>query len=333
MVCFVDHVGYWTDSPIDVGDVIRADDVGAEQGINPIKDYVDDIYVDQALNWPGNVRFGACAAAGFDIAAPCTVVWDLVPGDTVYQTPGAHPQSEFQEIRDKLDWLWEQLCCTAYCETDNSDHYATHYTIHCPGDYGIHDADDHGDNFLTHYIGHEGAHRDVDDGVAQSTDDGTHYISDDSDEFGTHEDGDKMTAQDTYLGGCYSHYTTDCPANYVTHEAADEVVYCPDHNVGVLEDEHGTHNPIHYDLHFDGHKNIYNSGYDPGYDGSNEVTDNPGYDVGYDGTDQVPYNSGHDPGFDGTYFDGHLTDDEGTYQGTYDSGYKNDHKANVNDGV
>jgi len=130
MPCLVDNVGYWTDNPIDVGDVIRASDVGGEQGVNEIKNYISAIYVNQALNWPGNASFPACGGAGFDGAAPCPVVWDLAPGDTVYQTPGAHPVSEFQEFRDKLDYLFDQLCCVAVCGTHYSLDDATHYVNH-----------------------------------------------------------------------------------------------------------------------------------------------------------------------------------------------------------
>ena len=84
---------------------------------NETKTNIAGLYVALGKNWPGNVRFPGCGGAGFDMAVPCPVVWDIAVGDSIYQTPGAHPVSELQEARDKLDFLEDD-----HCGVDNATH-------------------------------------------------------------------------------------------------------------------------------------------------------------------------------------------------------------------
>lgn len=85
---------------------------------NETKDHVSELYTALGKNWPGNVRFPVCVGAGYDLAEPCPVVWPIAPDDTIYQTLGAHPVSELQEARDKLDWLFDG----DICNIDNIGH-------------------------------------------------------------------------------------------------------------------------------------------------------------------------------------------------------------------
>ncbi len=90
---------------------------------NETKDNIASLYTDLGKNWPGNVRFPNCGGAGFDMAAPCPVVWDIAVEDSIYQTPGAHPVSELQEARDKLDFLDDDHCGVdngAHCNAEDS---------------------------------------------------------------------------------------------------------------------------------------------------------------------------------------------------------------------
>ena len=86
---------------------------------NETKTHIGTLYTTLGANWPGNVRFPVCVGAGYDVAAPCPVVWDIAAGDDIYQTPGAHPVSELQEARDKLDWIWDNKCAADNAGHDN----------------------------------------------------------------------------------------------------------------------------------------------------------------------------------------------------------------------
>lgn len=108
---------------------------------NETKTNISTLYtVWLGANWPGNLRFPACLGAGFDVAAPCPVVWDIAVGDDIYQTPGAHPVSELQEARDKLDWAWDNRCVTENAGHDNPVHGAENASTRAaanPTTYGI----------------------------------------------------------------------------------------------------------------------------------------------------------------------------------------------------
>ena len=91
---------------------------------NETKTNIGTLYTGLGKNWPGNVRFPGCGGAGFDPGAPCPVIWDMVPGDSIYQTPGAHPVSELQEARDKLDWIWDNKCAADNAGHDNPENAA-----------------------------------------------------------------------------------------------------------------------------------------------------------------------------------------------------------------
>jgi len=86
---------------------------------NETKTNISALYVALGANWPGNVRFPVCGGAGFDMVGPCPVVWDIAVGDSIYQTPAAHPISELQEARDKLDWIWDNKCAAENAVHDN----------------------------------------------------------------------------------------------------------------------------------------------------------------------------------------------------------------------
>lgn len=92
------------------------------------KTNIASLYTDLGKNWPGNVRFPACGGAGYDMAAPCAVVWDIAPGEDIYQTPGAHPVSELQEARDKLDWIDDNKCGTENVGHDSPENAAANPT-------------------------------------------------------------------------------------------------------------------------------------------------------------------------------------------------------------
>lgn len=94
------------------------------------------LYAALGKNWPGNPRFPACGGAGFDMAAPCPVVWDIAVGDSIYQTPGAHPVSEFQELRDKIDWLSDNLCGTHNAAFDSGEDVGDDAGVNASADSG-----------------------------------------------------------------------------------------------------------------------------------------------------------------------------------------------------
>jgi len=100
----VKQVGFIWGTNVGIGDDIDAADR------NETRTNIEWLYNALGVNWPGSPRWLPCVGAGFDIAAPCPVVWPIAVGDSIYQTPGAHPISELQEERDKLDWIWDNRC-------------------------------------------------------------------------------------------------------------------------------------------------------------------------------------------------------------------------------
>lgn len=96
------------------------------------KTNIASLYTDLGKNWPGNVRFPACGGAGYDMGAPCAVVWDIAPDEDIYQTPGAHPVSELQEARDKLDWIHDNMCGAENVGHDSPENAAANPTTQSP---------------------------------------------------------------------------------------------------------------------------------------------------------------------------------------------------------
>jgi len=109
---------------------------------NETKTNIEWLYNALAANWPGNVRFPACGGAGFDMAAPCSVVWDIAIGDDIYQTPGAHPVSELQEARDKLDWIDDNKCPVDNAAFDSGEDFGEDSGVNA----GANTGEDAGDN-------------------------------------------------------------------------------------------------------------------------------------------------------------------------------------------
>lgn len=220
---------------------------------NETKTNVEWLYNTLGANWPGNVRFPVCVGAGFDIAAPCPVVWPIAVGDSIYQTPGAHPVSELQEDRDKLDWIWDNKCgvdnaianpttqagenpatqaleqvttqAAANPSTQALEQVVTNVSFQpgcdadCPLEDGVDNMDYTGDDY-NEKIGH-----DVVAWLTNEGDLGTHYTSDQADNSGVNSPD--------YGGVCPAQFST---YQIVVHPLVNEVAqasHCYAENAGV----------------------------------------------------------------------------------------------------
>ena len=357
MVCFVDNVAYWTNDPLATDDEIGIVDP------NEIRTYIEALYTDQSLNWPGNVRFVSCLGAGFDTSGPaCTMVWPIATDDPDHQVPGDYPQDELTELRDKINWFYDMGCCTTVCSQHFSGHDATHYALvldshditHDQGDrsihYDINYADHDGDHLIgvlsVNDTGHlvndysgdlTGENTDYNSGVRGShrlVDRTGHYITHDYEHHNSVLDGDDGTFYSTHLSPeRVPHNASERAIHFTTAKDPDYTGHRYDH----FTDDNDTHlvnaypdaNTLARATHLTDDRSPYDSGDQSTYDSGYCAADYTTHDYDHHGTHYDIANSPEDSGDNNTHYQTNYTSERGANEsgdeGVYNVGHDYDH--------
>ena len=240
MVCYVDHVVYWVQG-------IAVDDSIDNEDLNEIQDYIDDIYDDQLLNYSE-----ANGGPG------CRAEWTFFPlGATSILT--GHPT----QLRERVEYMWDALCCTAVCETHNSDHWTshdgsvlvshdlTHRDVHratyCATDYGSHQ----GAHFLDHRITYNQEHYYTDNSDDRTQHNITHFFTFDSLERSPHYTTDLNVHNDGVLS---THKVTHYNLDYTAALNPDNTTHFYTYDALERSPHHNTDNSPFYSSHLGGHR-------------------------------------------------------------------------------